>query len=107
MNKGPALRFVDPEVVILEKTFSTSGKYMLFLGSHYEAGHACWVVGTVSGITQIVTKRHYNSTIPGCLAPEAMAKSFWEEFRTLMKEKAHDEEPGYLDELQPYLQRSN
>jgi hypothetical protein len=106
-NKAPELHFPKIPFVVDKLTHSTSGKYRLFLGHHYEAGISCWVVGAISGITGIATVCHFNEKVPEIIAPKAEAHAFWEQFSTKMKEKAHDEEPGYLDDLQPYLDRTN
>jgi hypothetical protein len=98
-----SLQFRNPQVNILEKTISTSGKYMLFIGIHFEKGHTCWVVGCSNKATGEMVMRHYNEQIPGCVAPQAQAYTYWEEFKTKMKEPAQDEEPSYLEELQQYL----
>lgn len=102
-SQAPALAFRQPEVNILEKTLSTSGKYLVFLGIHFEKGITCWVIGCSNKANGHITMRHYNEGIKGCVAPRAQAYTFWEEFKTKMKEKADEEEPGYLDDLQKYL----
>lgn len=105
-SQAPALHFRNPNINFLERTISTSGKYMIFLGTHVENGNTCWVVGAVSKITGLITMQHYNTGIKGCLAPRAQAYTSWEKFKHSMTEKAEHEEESYLQELQPYLQQT-
>ena len=100
---APGLVFRNPNVNILERTISTSGKYMIFIGTHFEKGHTCWVVGVCNKANGEIIMRHYNSLIKDCIAPRASAYTYWEEFKRRMKEKAQDEEPSYLQELQQHL----
>ena len=99
------LTFRTPNVNILERTISVSGKYMIFFGTHFEQGITCWVVGSSNKETGEIIMRHYNEKIPGCIAPMAVAKTTWEDFRNAMKEKRDDAEyeEGYLEGLQKYL----
>lgn len=94
-GKAPLITFRLPDVVILEKTKSTSGRFLIFLGNHYEKGHACWVVGSSDLESGEIVMRHYNDQIPGCLSPKAQAYSYWEEFRAKITEQKED---GYYEE---------
>ena len=98
------LGFRVPDVIIEEHKVSTSGKYLVFLGFHYEQGHTCWVVGSSNKVTNEVIMQHHNDRIPNCFAPEAQAKMKWEKFKELMTRRSdNEEEPSYLEDLQRYL----
>jgi hypothetical protein len=98
--------FRDVGVTVLESTISTSGKYKVFFGKHWEKGVVCWVVGAVSGVTGYITKQHYNDKIPGCIAPKAHAMQMYERFKAAMTEKGKHEEPGLLEEIAPHLEKA-
>lgn len=106
----PLLDFRKPNVTILERSTSWSGKYFIFLGSHYHHGSICWVFGGQSRVTGITTMRHYNSKETTALAdnPEALkayATNQWEEYKEKMKAAPdHEEESNELfRDIEPYL----
>jgi hypothetical protein len=88
-----------------DRAVSLSGKYLLFYGFHYEAGVTCWVIGSSNKATGEIVMRHYNEKIPGCIAPHAVSRTTWDDFRRVMTEKREDAEyeEGYLESLQKYL----
>lgn len=95
MTKAPLVTFRLPNIVMLEKTKSTSGRFLIFVGNHFEAGISCWVVGSSDLQTGQIVMRHYNDKIPGCLSPKSQAYTYWEEFRNKMTERKPD---GYYEE---------
>lgn len=96
-NGAPALSFRRPNVNIQEEKLSTSGKYLLFIGVHYEAGHTCWVVGSSNRESGEIIMRHYNDGIPHCVAPKSQAYTQWEKFSFKMTERPNH---TYEDEEQ-------
>jgi hypothetical protein len=107
MTKAPAMHFRDVGVTVLESSLSTSGKYKIFLGKHWERGVVCWVVGAVSGVTGYITKQHYNDKIEGCIAPKAHAQQMYERFKARMTERSeHEEEETLIESLAPHLERA-
>jgi hypothetical protein len=109
-SAAPAIHFRQPNVTILERCVSTSGKYLLFLGFHYEAGVTCWVVGSSSkGNPPEIVMRHYNEKIPNCVAPKAMAQTYWEKFKIVMtaKRESEDEQEEEFTQIRQALEKLN
>lgn len=105
MPEAPKLAFRAPKCKVLDHYISDSGKYFCFFGTHVEAGLTCWVYGTSNAINGEIVMRHFNEKIPGCLAPEAVAKDQWEEFKSLMQRKPDDAEyeESYLERLKEHI----
>lgn len=100
------VKFPQPDIIMYEKTLSTSGQFLIFYGQHFEKGHSCWVVGSSNKASGEIVMRHYNDQIPGCVSPKAQAVQFWEEFRARMterKEHGNYEEDDASDEIRHLL----
>lgn len=102
-NPAPNLIFRRPNCTLLEETLSTTGKYLIYLGTHYEGPHPCWVVGAVSKVTGIRSERHLHDGIVGCIAPKATAYAMWDEFKQEMTRPAREEEDE-LEGLEEHIQ---
>jgi len=89
------LDFRKPQVYIVEKVISQSGKYLCFLGNHYHKGHTCWVVGSSNKLTGEIVMRHYNTK---SLAPKAEAETYWRQLKEKMlaKPKSELEEDAHI-----------
>lgn len=95
-----------PQVYIRESAISASGKYYLFLGSHYEAGVFCTVVGVSTD--REISMLHFNEKITdpetgkGCVEPKATAEMLWENFKDAMVRIPEDAEyeETYLEQVQ-------
>jgi hypothetical protein len=85
------LKLNIPQFTFLEKEKSRSGKYWIFFGHHYEKGHPCFVVGSSNLKTGEVVVRHYNDQIKDCVAPQAMATTYWEQFKSAMTQPSEHE----------------
>ena len=85
------LDFRKPNVSVVDKCISWSGKYFCFLGSHYEAGKICWVVGSSNKVTGEIVMRHYSET-NGAIAPKAQAATEWEKYKAAMVKAPESEE---------------
>ncbi len=104
------LNFRQPNVHILEKVVSWTGKYMGFYGIHYERNKPCHVVGASNRETGEIVMRHYNDTT--CINEEAAiyaARKYWEEtFKPgLLKRVEWSEEDERRLEVERLLERSN
>lgn len=96
------LDFRKPRLVELDHFVSHSGRYRCFLGLHYVKGKTCYDVGYSNKETGEVIRRHY--TDDNNLAPEASARTYWEEFKSKMQAKLPlPEEPQYLETLHQWL----
>lgn len=100
------LDFRKPNVQILEKAVSYSGKYFIFYGFHYEAGKQCFVVGASNKLDGEIVMRHYNETVtPGIElnAIKAVSFSIWEKYREAMVRKPDGEETDEKIDIGKYL----
>lgn len=98
------LDFRRPALVELDHFVSSSGALYVFYGVHYVKGKPCWDVGYSNRGTGEIVRRHYNED--NNMAPEASAKTYWEE----MKEKRHKiqrrelaDEPTELEQIEKWL----
>jgi hypothetical protein len=84
------LDFRKPKCVVLDKCTSWSGKYWLYYGHHYVAGHLCYDVGVRDNGSGLITTRHYHEkSYPN---PKAEALAFWHEFKQKMVKAPESEE---------------
>lgn len=94
--------FRRPSLVMLDSFVSHSGRYFCFFGLHYKTGKTCYDVGYSNKQTGEIIRRHYNEDEN--LAPEASAKTYWEEFKEKMQRKLPlEEEPQFLEQLHQWL----
>ena len=102
MSKSISIGTRKPDLVFLDKVESWSGKYFCFYGLHYVKGKTCYDVGSSNRETGEVVRRHYNED--NNFAPEASAKTFWEEFRQKMVQAPSEpEELSELEKIQQWL----
>lgn len=77
-------------LVILDKFTSTSGKYLCFLGEHFNGTERCIDVGVFNNFKRELIRRHYQL--------EWEAKEFYEHFKEDMRgsgEYESDEPSGF------------
>ena len=53
------IQFRRPRCVVTKEFTSQSGKYQVFFGNHWRAGHLCYDVGTINQQTGEIVSRHY------------------------------------------------
>lgn len=78
-------------MVILARAVSTTGKYYIFLGTHYNGLTQCYDVGSLNKVTGEIVRRHYKQ--------KDEAYAYWQEFRTDMtapRQGGEDEEKDKL-----------
>ena len=71
----PRERRIPEELTIIDETVSTTGKYAIAFGQHFNP-MICYDVVALNRVTGITTRRHYHTK------DEAM--TFWQEFRKEM-----------------------
>jgi hypothetical protein len=89
------LDFKNPPYNILERVVSYTGKYLGFYGTHYEKGILCYVVGAVNRQDGVITARHYNAKIEGCINEEhakAESRKEWNKLFFGLVRKPSDED---------------
>jgi hypothetical protein len=91
------LDFRKPQVAIVEKFVSQTGKYLCFLGNHYHKGHTCWVFGSSNKVTGEIVMRHYSSAT-NSISPKAECETAWRKFKEgmLAKPKSDFEEDTHI-----------
>lgn len=82
-------------VTIIEKSTSTSGKYTIFLGEHFNGKEQCYDVGSLNLLNGELTRRHYTQ--------KWEAQDFWETFKSEMRQRGEYEsdEPSGLTIIPP------
>lgn len=71
--------FKQPNITILQRVVSFTGRYMGFYGLHYHAGKTCYVVGVSDQALETLTERHYNDeTCVNFEAAKWAASNYWE-----------------------------
>jgi hypothetical protein len=99
--------FKQPQITILQKVISYTGRYMGFYGLHYHEGNTCYVVGVSDQALETLTERHYNQhTCVNFEAAKWAASNYWETTLKPGLEKPPDKsaEPD-TTELQSWFER--
>lgn len=75
------------KMIILARAVSTTGKYYIFLGTHFNGKIQCYDIGSLNKVTGEIVRRHYKQ--------KDEAYAYWQEFRTEMtspRQGGEDEE---------------
>lgn len=98
--------FKKPPYVVLDGVVSYTGKYYGFLGTHFEKGIICYVVGAINKQDGSTTCRHYNEH-NGCVNPEhakSSATKTWNDLRAGLVAKPRNPDESGSAELTQWFE---